>query len=154
MELVLDRTLYDDASVGALAGEALKLTTLELPWVPDLLAPCGVKGRSCVPVGAYALVPHHSEKHPQSWALVNHDLWVYHQDEEVPADRKGLARTECLLHIANYVRQLEGCIAVGLYMAEDARHVRMLQNSTMGMSRLRAALVWPTAHSIVIQQQG
>ena len=99
-----------------------RIYTLERPWVPamtpasDLLSPppCGRKGVSCIPPGVYRLEPHDSEDHPGTFALVNEKLWVYHHDTDVPTWRKGVARTEVLIHPANLVGQLRGCIAPGL----------------------------------------
>lgn len=64
--------------------------TLELPWKDN-------KRRvSCIPVGTYNAVKHRSPKFGNS-------VWI----KDVPN------RSEILIHPANYVRQLLGCIAVG-----------------------------------------
>lgn len=99
-----------------------RIFTLERPWVPappfasNLLdpPPCGRKGVSCIPPGVYTLVPHDTDAHPDTFALVNPDLWVYHYDSDVPTWRKGKARTAVLIHPANFVEELRGCIAPGL----------------------------------------
>lgn len=125
--------------------------TLERPWVsvgPVNLAPkkgdlfgewdsppCGRKGISCVPPGIYTLVRHESEMHPGSLALVNRELWVYHQDHDVPDSRRGYARTYVLIHPANRVGELRGCIAPGL--ARDAR------DGTVWSSRMALAYLNP-----------
>lgn len=104
----------------------LRIYSLERPWVPEnrvcratpgqkpLVAPCGVKGVSCVPPGIYKLESHMSEDHPGTLALFNPDLWVYHTEYEVPPHQKGFARTAVLIHPATWPEQLRGCIAPGL----------------------------------------
>jgi hypothetical protein len=122
--------------------------TLERPWIAASLfaaddrIPCGRKGVSCVPPGPYQLVPHNSEAHPHTVALVNPDLWVYHFDEDVPADRRGFARTTVLIHPANYVSELRGCIAPGWLRAGDT-----IQQSRRAFDQLSTA--WPSTLEIV-----
>lgn len=119
-----------------------RIFTLERPWVPNHPAPCGRKGVSCIPPGRYRLVPHNSEAHPHTVALVNPDLWVYHFDEDVPSHQRGLARTVVLIHPANFVSELRGCIAPGWSR----------QGSTVSESRrafAQLALDWPAEIEII-----
>lgn len=55
--------------------------------------------------GLYELVPHDSEKHPGSWAFLGPGV-THHPGPD------GL-RSTCLLHSANFARQLAGCTAPG-----------------------------------------
>lgn len=71
------------------------------------------KGASCIPVGNYKLVPHNSSKYGSVVAFVNPDLQVYHWEEDIPAELKGIARSVCLIHAANWPQELRGCVAVG-----------------------------------------
>jgi hypothetical protein len=115
MILTLTRDYRDaNLTLGTLAIGANKWQTLERPWVPDATSTyaCGDKGVSCVPVGDYRLEPHNSEAHPKVWALVNPKLGVFHWDADVPPGCNG-ARTAVLIHAANWVEELRGCIAVG-----------------------------------------
>jgi hypothetical protein len=64
--------------------------TLELPWNDNKVR------ESCIPVGRYKIVPRFSQKY-------KHHLHIL----DVPD------RSFILIHEANYVRQLLGCIAVG-----------------------------------------
>lgn len=83
------------------------LHTIERPWTPDSVH--GSKPmESCVPDGIYFLEPHHSKKYADTWALVNENLKVYHY----PIGKPG--RSACLLHSANFVHDVNGCIAPGL----------------------------------------
>lgn len=103
-------------------GEPVRIYTLERPWVPVVVPaaimptppPCGQKGISCIPPGIYNLEMHSTEAHPDTFALVNRELWVYHWDTDVPPERRGYARTVVLIHPANWVEELRGCIAPGL----------------------------------------
>lgn len=65
--------------------------TLELPWKNN------EKGHSRIPEGKYPGLFEHSNRFRKK-------LWELYQ---VPG------RTEVKFHVANYARQLEGCIAVG-----------------------------------------
>ncbi len=134
--------LGTDCSQGKLTGITYAADTMERPWVPVPNAPCGKKGVSCIPAGTYRLVPHNSEAHPRTWALVNPSLWVYHWDEDIPAAQKGLARTVVLLHSANYASELRGCIAPGKGRHVETNGRRMVTNSRIAMSQLQALLPW------------
>ncbi len=84
--------------------------TLERPWLQDR------PEVSCVPRGTYTLIPHEIEHGAllglRTWALSNPGLGVF---PEAPAQYGGPnpLRVACLIHPANWVFQLEGCIAVG-----------------------------------------
>jgi len=80
---------------------------VEQPWLADADHPAGVPFHSCVPAGIYELEPHDTERHPNCWALVNHDLGVYHWDDP------HAHRTACLIHVANWPHNVEGCIGPG-----------------------------------------
>ena len=125
--------------------------TMERPWVPIIKAPCGRKGVSCVPPGLYRLVRHNSEGHPRVWALVNADLWVYHWDEDVPAERRGIARTVVLIHVANFASELRGCIAPGTGRAIVEGGRRMVTHSADALADLKARLSWDDEHEIEIR---
>jgi len=64
--------------------------TLELPWMSNQ------RGKSCIPTGEYTVVRRVSPKYGEHFHLV-----------DVPG------RQLILIHPANYVSQLLGCIAVG-----------------------------------------
>jgi len=125
-------------TLGTIAVNALKLQTLERPWLHSDINVCGMKGISCVPVGTYKLVPHSSEAHPKVWALVNPKLGVYHWDNDIPMTC-ALARTMVLIHAANWPEELRGCIAVGKIRAKSNAHW-MIQQSRDALNELRNAL--------------
>jgi hypothetical protein len=145
MKLTLIRDWRDTrCCLGKLFASPYGFDTIERPWIPSPLAPCGQKGVSCVPPGVYELVPHSSEAHGHVWALVNPTLWVYHWDEDVPLSQRGAARTLVLLHIANYAEELRGCIAPGLARFEYTPGRWMVTSSRRAIEQMQAWADSPT----------
>src|SRR5690606_12463494 len=110
--------------------------TLEDPWNNN--APFN----SCVPSGQYTLVPHSTDAHPNTWALVNPDLNIYHYPSP---DKKQADRFACLIHSGNWEDDVEGCILVGMtqtIMPDRVHHRQELavSSSRMAMDILRQAL--------------
>jgi hypothetical protein len=126
---------------GILQIPGLTLKTLELPWVPENGFPGGTPDKSCVPAGLYQLVLHDTEMHPRSFALVNPDLGVIHEPD--PAFPN--ARTACLIHIANYPDELEGCIGLGITSGDC-----FVSNSASADSQFRRAVPWVAGHTLDI----
>lgn len=142
MNLELVRWAYGHSfTLGTLYGDGLRLATLERPWVPDADAPllAGEPRISCVPDGEYILRPHISETYPadrHAYSLENPDLGVYYTTSPPKGQKYG--RTAILIHNANYVRQLEGCIAVGLHHNYSVEPT--VQESVAALRTLRALL--------------
>lgn len=152
MKLILRREPSQpshDCTLGLLfiPDASLTLATIELPWVPSATCKGGTKYKSCVPTGHYQLVRHNTPGKPFTWALVNHDLDVVHQegDDDDPDED----RATCLIHVANYARQLLGCIAPGLAHAKNGDEY-MVTSSVRAMDRLRAAVPWTEGHELII----
>ncbi len=140
----------DDCTLGLLLipDMSMVLCTIERPWIPSATCKGGLKGKSCVPEGEYQLVLHDSPKHPKTWALVNHDLDVVHfegDDQDPDEDR-----ATCLIHAANFAKQLEGCIAPGLSHAKTSTGEYMVTSSVRAMDKLRSVLPW-TEHTLRIE---
>ena len=118
---------------GTLKAGDLILKTVEREWLDNKA------GLSCVPEGVYELDPHASNKKwiGNTWALVNHDLGVYHWPNT------NAKRYAILIHVANHQGQLEGCIGVGskygMVSAYEAATLGVW-NSMDSMKRLRSAL--------------
>ena len=88
--------------------------TLELPWKEN------TRRISCIPAGVYQAKKHKSPKFGES-------LWI----QNVPN------RSEILVHPANYVRQLLGCIAVGDKLVDlDKDGLDDVTNSKSTMAKL------------------
>ena len=92
--------------------------TLELPWKDNQ------RRVSCIPEGEYKAIKHHSPKFGNS-------VWI----QDVPN------RSEILIHPANYVRQLLGCIAVGSDLKDiDSDGLEDTTNSRNTMDKLLSFL--------------
>lgn len=92
----------------------LKLCTLELPWLENQ------KRISCFPVGIYPVEKRYSAKYG----------WHFHI-KDVPN------RDFILIHVANFVRQLLGCVAVGLKHTDiDGDGLRDVTSSRKAMDLL------------------
>lgn len=89
--------------------------TLELPWRENRV------GESCIPEGVYRIVRR------QSWSRT-HDLG--HTFEVIVPKR-----TSIIIHPANLVSELEGCIATG-YAIGPLNGKRALLNSKLAFRRL------------------
>lgn len=74
---------------------------------------------SCVPAGLYRLVPHKSPKFGDVFCLVSDTLQVTRYEEQHSK------RYSCLIHAANYARNVQGCIGVG------EKHVNSMVTSSM-----------------------
>lgn len=140
----------DDCTQGVLSlstpTEDLLCQTIERPWVRTLDARGGRVGVSCVPTGVYRLERHNSEAHPNTWALVNSDLDVIHYEDP----QRPLARCLVLIHVANFARELRGCIGVGFGRAVDEEGVRMVTNSRRALIELKRLLPWTDEHTLEI----
>lgn len=132
-------------SFGHLKAGDLELVTVEREWLDNK------PGVSCVPEGVYRLERHSSQKKwiGETWALVNHDLGVYHF-----ADPKAI-RTAILIHIANHQGQLQGCIGVGSQFGCVGAYEALtwgVWNSTKSMEKLSDVLDVEGTHYIVIRR--
>lgn len=137
-------------SLGLLFGPGdLSLVTIERPWIPSAVSKGGQKGVSCVPLGTYRLVRHNTDAHPMTWALVNEALDVVHYPGD---DTNPAARTAVLIHPANYVEELRGCIAPGTRTAMVGANRFMVQESRKAMDLIRQRLPWTDEHTIDIQE--
>lgn len=140
-----------DCTLGLLMVPEVNLTlcSMERPWIPSTTCKGGLKGRSCVPLGVYQLVRHDSKKHPQTWALVNHELDVVHYEgDDADPDED---RATCLIHTANFASQLEGCIAPGLaHSIFNGQH--MVTSSVRAMDRLKTLVPWVDGHTLTIKE--
>ena len=76
--------------------------TVEQPWNNNL------SFKSCVPHGTYKLETWHSEKHPDTFCLFNPANNVYVRKQPDPSSRYA-----CLIHKANWAKDVQGCIGIG-----------------------------------------
>lgn len=116
MIVTLERFSYSDTETeGLLTVGDLKLVTIEQPWVPN---PNGAGGglpfNSCVPEGMYELRPWIRPSGAEAYILFSPQLGVYLLPEDHP---EGKGRDLCLFHSGNWVDDVVGCIAPGLFRA-------------------------------------
>lgn len=152
MKLTLHRDRpRDDCMLGVLSfstpAEDFQCYTIERPWVPSPLSRGGLSGKSCVPRGTYALERHSSEAHPHTWALVNDDLDVIHYEDK---DRPHV-RCLVLIHVANYARELRGCIAPGRVRTVDASGAQMVASSKLAMLDIKRLVPWEDGHTLEVR---
>jgi hypothetical protein len=142
MNLTLQRTSQTSGgTIGMMMLPDSELYTLELPWVPEAGFPGGAPDKSCVPAGIYQLALHDTARHPKSFALVNRALGVIHEPD--PAFPN--ARVACLIHIANFIRDLEGCIGVGTATGDNC-----VLNSVIAYGEFTQAVPWVAGHTLTI----
>lgn len=151
MRLLLTRDYHgDDCTQGTLSfstpTEDFDCQTMERPWIESEFSKGGLSGKSCVPVGEYKLERHNSEAHPNTWALVNSDLDVIHYENAGRPD----ARCLVLIHVANYARELRGCIAPGRSRTVDVNGVRMVSQSRLAMVDIKRLVPWTDEHTLII----
>lgn len=121
----LNRTLSNDTlTIGTLTifndqhNVILNLATVERPWLNN------EPYVSCIPTGLYTCVKRYSKKHGLHWHITN-----------------VVDRTVILIHIANYVHDLHGCIGVGLDHFDINNDGRLdVVSSRKAMNKLRDIL--------------
>jgi len=83
----------------SVAGAGNEWHGLERPWLDNL------PFESCIPTGTYALLPWESPRYGECYIFVG---------GKVSIDEGRAERYACLIHPANYTRQLQGCLALGI----------------------------------------
>lgn len=153
MKLILIRDFSsNECTLGRLhisaPGQDFVCDTIERPWIPTPLSVGGLSGKSCVPRGTFRLERHNSEAHPDTWALVNEDLDVFHYEDRLRPNARALV----LIHPANYARELRGCIAPGLRRTIDSNGFHMVTSSRLAMLEVRRfVLPAADAHTLEIR---
>lgn len=98
--MILRRFRSDDVGTfGTLELNGHLFFTVEKPWKDNK------PFESCVPEGEYSLVPHNSNKYGDVLALVGETVSHYKDPD--------FKRYACLIHTANYPKDVEGCIGLG-----------------------------------------
>jgi len=145
MDITLTRHSYSPTeTMGTIPlPDGVVLDTIEPPWIFDETH--GSRPfESCIPDGVYDMIPVESEKHGKTWVLVNHKNLVF-------ADQHAHGRYACMIHAANWARQLNGCIAPGV----DRRIMggaNAVAGSRKAMDVLREVLNWgEKGHRLIIK---
>lgn len=142
LKLILERYSYSETETeGRLwLDDDDYIFTLERPWIDGV--PGGMPFESCVPDGEYSLQPHIRPSGDRVLALRNTALSVFYTDQERAGEP---GRYLILLHPANYVEEVVGCIAPGL-VRTIAGNRRMVRSSRAAMAKIMA--LKPTSLSI------
>lgn len=107
------------------------LATIERPWVPGDV-PGGKPYVSCVPEGTYDIHYHDRPDGSTVPVLINPLLGVHYLQEDVP-DQGG--RFLILIHTANWVTDLSGCVGPGLSFGNSPQGP-MVKSSRAAMRRI------------------
>lgn len=158
MDIYLDRFAYNPwGCFGDMTVGGFKFAAVMPPWVANASFPAGVSGKSTIADGDFSLKKHTSPSHPDCYVMVNPSLGVYHYDADVPPSQKAWARTVCLIHNANFARQLEGCIALGMSfgviqdLAGDKAYHDAVVNSEAALTKFMSLLEGQTNISLHIR---
>ena len=112
---------YTDATLGILTFGTRELFTLERPWKQN-------EARvSCIPPGHYELERHHTRRFPDHFALLGGTVSHWPSADH--------PRSAILMHSANRVTQLQGCIAPG-WKANFGEHPVRVEQSRTALSVL------------------
>lgn len=114
VRMLLTRSPGDaERTLGTLRVGDVTFSTIERPWIENAKGPGGMPRESCVPPGIYQVQPWNSVHFPATYILINNALGVYMQPNLIPPGQKW-GRSAILMHIANRVKDVIGCIGVGM----------------------------------------
>jgi hypothetical protein len=111
--------------------------TVERPWI-DEEGRAGKPFSSCIPEGLYEIKRFKRANGSLVWVLVNEDLGVYEREEDREHDTD---RYACLIHIANKVEDVVGCVGPGMGAFYDKNGRYQTTYSRKAMERLESLLV-------------
>lgn len=148
MNLELVRLAYlPTSTLGLWRVGAERFETIERPWIADPDGPGGEAQQSCIPDGLYTLRPWESPKFGPVYLFESPELGVYATDKP-PGAKYG--RTHVLLHAANEVRELLGCVAPGMRAGiVDGKH--WVYESRRALARISELLGRVDVHSVTIR---
>ncbi|HUW44271.1 MAG TPA: DUF5675 family protein [Dehalococcoidia bacterium] len=154
MDLFIDRFSYAVSETeGVLSVVDYRLATIERPWIAHTV-PGGRPFESCVPDGEYVLEPWiRATNGHEVYILSNPDLGVYKEKADRPNDE---GRYLVLMHIANYARNVVGCIGPGIERVlmldkKVGAYARAVSNSGEAMRILRSQLGRSEKHRLIIR---
>lgn len=156
MDLFIHRYSYATTETeGDLSIGDHSLCTIERPWIAHSV-PGGRPFASCVPDGRYILEPWiRATNGHEVYILSNPDLGVYKEKD----DRlNGEGRYLVLLHIANFVTNVVGCIGPGtkraLMMNKKTGQIeRAVASSGEAMRIIRSQLGRSETHRLTIRSK-
>jgi len=156
VELTLERFSYAKSETeGVLRVDDFALATIERPWIPHT-TPGGKPFESCVPDGEYILEPWmrpKRHKRREVYILYNPDLGVFKTEESRP---NGVGRYLVLIHVANFARNVVGCIGPGMQRSllmdkKIGAYARAVSSSGEAMRVLNSLLGREGKHRLTIR---
>ena len=134
--MILRRFRSDDiGTFGTLEVNDKVFFTVEKPW--DNNKPF----RSCVPDGEYTLVPHGHYKHDGNVLALVGETVSHYKDPD-------FERYACLIHTANYPKDVVGCIGLG----EDySSSKNMITNSRKSIKEFYAKISPNKSHNLIVE---
>jgi len=84
---------------------------IEQPWADNK------PYESCIPAGSYMLLPFQSSKYGSTYHFHNPHLGVT-KFKDTSSSYLGHNRYACLIHSANWARQLQGCLGLGMELVK------------------------------------
>lgn len=155
MDLFIDRFSYASTETeGVLNVADFDLASMERPWIPGN-TPGGKPFQSCVPDGEYTLEPWVRLSGAEVYILSNPDLGVYKERDDRPGDD---GRYLILMHIANFVTNVVGCIGPGLARAimknkKTGNYERAVSSSGEAMRIITEQLGREKTHRLIIRSK-
>ena len=119
-EIRLDRFCYHpNGTLGVIDLEGERFWSIERPWLDN--AP----NISCIPTGTYEMGWRVSPRFGETWHV-----------KDVPD------RTHILIHVANYSKDVQGCIGLGTSLMGDTIAVASSKNAVKRFEELTEGLDW------------
>ena len=155
MNLTLERFSYADTETeGVLSVDDFRLATIERPWV-SWDARGGKPFASCVPDGEYILDPWTRPNRGEVYILSNPELGVYRLKDDRP---RGFGRYLVLIHVANYVGDIVGCVGPGtrrtvMKNRKTGKYERAVASSREAMKIITEQLGREETHRLTISSK-
>ena len=152
MDFFIDRFSYASTETeGVLSIHDFTLATIERPWIAAS-RPGGKSFESCIPDGIYTVEPFDRPSGEKAYILSNPELGVFKFEGE------GDGRYLCLLHIANFARNVVGCIGPGMRRAimmdkKVGAWSRAVSDSGEAMRILNSKLGRTGKHRLIIRSK-
>lgn len=150
MNVLIERFSYSSTETeGEMYVGDHVIATIERPWIAGVNSG-GLPFESCVPDGEYVLAPWVRPSGEECYILSAPDLGV--RAEEMA----GSGRYLILMHVANFVSQVVGCIAPGMtrsimWNKSTGSYERAVSSSVEAMRVLRSFLGRSDSHTLTIR---
>ncbi len=118
--ITLERFCYHpNATLGVIEVDSERFYTVERPWLDNKA------NVSCIPVGTYEMGWRESPRFGETWHV-----------KDVPD------RTHILIHVANFSRDVQGCIGLGMSLMGDTVAVSESKKAVTRFEELTKGVEW------------